>query len=247
MNLEEAQTFVEMNSRPITDSNRFSRCVDGRYDAIKDCPLIAKPGGDVGDIMAAFGALNILNQTVAPEKVLQSVVQNIGDVQHFNFHTDDHAEPADIGFGCGHFAQAKNDPTAYGVTQEQMDFIAAQLPLLVEQGAHQEVLHGNHAEQAVVVVDSESYGVLPLIHIGGNLREAFIYQKTIHTDQLNRLAQSLQEVLATDGQVVEEQALRTAIHDAFGKQLTETLKRLAEGLPVYTAMIDADGTVSIAS
>lgn len=247
MNLDEAQTFVDMNSKSLTGTNKYARCVDGRYEGIEDMPMIAKPGGDVGDVMAAFGALNLLKLTLPPETVLNAVIQVAGGVEHFNFHTDDHAEPSEVGLGCGHTKQAKLDPEAYGVTAEQMEFIVGQLPGLLEKGAHQEVLHGDHAEQAVIVVDSETHGVMPLIRLGPTVREAFIYQKTIHTEQLDLVVRLLQEALAADGQVVEEQALRTAIYDAFGKQLGETLKRLAKGLPVYTAMIDAEGVVSIAS
>ncbi len=247
MDLEEAQTFVEMSSKPIDDTNRYGRCVDGRYENIQNCPMIAKPGGDVGDVMVAFAALNLLQLSLPSETVFSSVLEVVGGVKNFNFHTDDHSEPSDVGFGCGHFRLAKENPQDYGVTAEQMEFIAAQLPAMVEQGAHQEVLHGDHAEEAVIVVDSQTHGVLPLIRLGPTMREAFIYQKTFHTQQLDRLSQILQEALATAGQVVEEPQIRKAIEDAFGKQLTETLKRLAKGLPVYTAMIDSDGGVSIAS
>ncbi len=247
MNLEEAQVFVEMSSKPLDEFNKTSRCIDGRYEGLKNFPMIAKPGADAGDVMTAFGAMNSLGKTLPNDIVLSTVIKAVGGPQNFSFHTDDHAEPADVGFGCEHLIYAKTEPAAYGVTQEQMDFIVAQLPVLLEQGAHQEVLHGDHAEQAVVVVDSETYGLMPLIRVGDNLREAFIYQKTLHTQQLDALGKLLQEALATQGDVVEDFEIRKALDDAFGKQLAETLKRMAEGLPVYTAMIDGEGAVSIAS
>ena len=40
MNLEEAQVFVEMTSKPLDDMNRYSRCVDGRYETLKNFPKI---------------------------------------------------------------------------------------------------------------------------------------------------------------------------------------------------------------
>ncbi len=247
MNLEEAQVFVEMNSKPLDGMNQWSRCVDGRYQGVTNFPMISKPGADAGDLMAAFGALNALGKTLPNETILNAVIEVVGGVQKFAFHTDDHAEPTQPGMGCGHIKQALGDPEAYGVTAEQMQFIFSELPKLLEQGAHQELLHGDHAEQAVVVVNSETHGVLPLIHVGSDLREAFVYQKTLHTQQLDKLGRILQEALATQGDVVEDFQIRKALDDAFGKQLGETLKRLASGLPVYTAMIDADGTVNIAS
>jgi hypothetical protein len=246
MDLEEAQVFVEMTSKPLDEFNKYSRCVDGRYENLQNFPMIAKPGADIGDVMAAFGALNILQKQLPNEAVLNAVITAIGGAQKFSFHTDDHAEPTQPGMGCGHFKQAFTDPAAYGVTQEQMEFINSQLPGLLEQGAIQEELHGDHAEQAVIVVDSDSHGIMPLIRVGDNLREAFVYHKTLHTQQLDALGRLLQEALAAQGEVVEDHEIRKALDDAFGKQLTETLKRLAEGLPVYTAMIDPEGAVSIA-
>ncbi len=246
MNKEEAQAFIESNKRQITDVNNFSRCVDGRYEDIQNMPLGAKPGGDVGDVMAAFGALNLLQKELESQAVIDAVLKLTEGAKHFNFHTDTHADPSSVGLGCGHFKQAKLDPIAYGVTQEQMDYLATALPGLVEQGAHQEVLQGDHAEQAVVVVDSEDYGVQPLLRDGDILKETFVYQKTLHSKQLDKLANLLQEILATKGEVVESTDIRKALDEAFGRQLTETLKRLAEGLPVYVAKISADGQVDIA-
>lgn len=247
MTLEEAQAFVEMNSKPLDDLNQWSRCVDGRYQGMANFPMIAKPGADAGDVMAAFGALNLLGKTLPSEAVLNAVVNVVGGVQKFAFHTDDHAEPTQPGMGCGHIGQAVADPESFGVTAEQMQFIVSELPKLLEQGAQQEVLHGEHGEQAVIVVNSETHGLLPMLRIGDNLREAFVYHKTLHTQQLDKLAKGLQEALAAQGEAVEDFQIRKALDDAFGKQLAEILKRLAKGLPVYTAMIESDGTVNIAS
>lgn len=247
MNIEDAQAFVEMNSKELTDQNMHGRCISGRYESFENFPMIAKPGADAGDIMAAFGALNILQQSLPPETVLKAVLDVVGGASSFRFHTDDHTEPTDLGAGCSHLILAKNSPETFGVTKEQMEFIFAQLPKLVEQGAQQEVLHGDHAEQAVIVIDSEHYGVSPLVRLGPRVRSAFIYQKTLHTQQLDKLAKLLQEALATQGHPVEDFAIRKALDDAFGKQLAETLKRLAEGLPVFTANVDAEGVVTIGS
>ncbi len=245
MNKEEVKVFIESNKRQITDVNNFSRCVDGRYEDIQNMPLGAKPGGDVGDVMAAFGALNLLRKELEPQLVIDAALKLVGGEKNFNFHTDTHADPSDVGLGCGHFKQAKLDPIAYGVTQEQMDYLANALPGLLKQGAQQEVLRGDHAEQAVVVVDSKDYGLLPLLRDGEDLKETFVYQKTLHLKQLDSLANLLQETLASKGEVVESTDIRKALEEAFGRQLTETLKRLAEGLPLYVAKIGADGQIDI--
>jgi hypothetical protein len=245
MNADQAKIFVEANSRLISETNHYGRCVDGRYYNIPDCPMIAKPGGDLGDVIAILAGLNLLQATLPLETVLAIVERSVGGIKNFNFHTDDHADPNEAAFGCGHYRHAKLDPAAYGVTTEQMSSVAAALPALMGDGAHQEVLHGSHGEQAVIVVDSEHYGLLPMSEEGEVIQQVFVYQKTLHTKQLDKMVRLTQEAIAGTGRVVEEQELRTAIYDGFGKQLAETLNRLAKGLPVYTAEISEDGAVNI--
>jgi hypothetical protein len=249
MNLEVAQTFVEMNSRPITEANRSSRCIDGRYIETENCPLASKPGGDAGDLLAAFAALNILQIAVDPQIVLNAVLETVGGAANFQFHTDDHAGGVNgpAGLGCGHLKQAQNDPVSYGVTQHQVDFIFQSLPKLIEQGAHQEILHGEHQEQAVLVTNSQTHGVVPQVTLGQRVISAFVYQQSLHAEHLDKLAKVMQTTLAANGVTVEEPQLRQALDQALGKQISETLKRLAKGLPVYTVLIDSEGEVSVAS
>lgn len=245
MTEEQAVSFVEATKKPLTDTNKLARCVDGRYENIDDMPMAAKPGGDAGDVMALFGALNLLGQSLPDNAVMKIITDCLGGTNNFRFHTDDHSDPAVLGIGCGHIKQAKFYPAAYGLNQDQIDFVFQQLPNLVTKGAHQEIVKGDHAEQAVIVVDSEDFGIEPLLRKGDSFEEVFVYQKTLHEHQLDKIAKETQEVLAAEGSVIEEQLIRKALDDAFGKQLTETLQRLAKDLPVYTAKISANGEVDI--
>ncbi len=245
MSEEQALKFVESAKLPISETNKLARCVDGRYENIPDMPLAAKPGGDAGDVMALFAALNLLGQSLASDEVVKIIADSIGGEQNFRFHTDEHAENSVPGLGCGHLKQAKFYPAAYGLQQEQIDSIFEALPHLIKKGAQQETVHGDHAEQGVIVIDSEDYGIKPLLRNGEEVQEVFVYQKTLHDDQLSKIAKTTQAVLAEQGVVVEEPQVRKALDDAFGKQLTETLQRLAKDLPVYTVKISANGEVEI--
>ena len=244
MDQDQVKEFADKNKVKIEELNRLSRCVDGRYEGMDLMPMIAKPGADAGDVLAVYGALNILGLEWGPEKALQLVVDSLGGAANFRFHTDTHVDAGAVGMGCGHIKQAKLDPESYGVKQEQIDFLFEQLPKLMDAGAKQEILQGDHAEQAVLVVDSENYGLKPLLR-GEDLQEAFVYQKTWHAKQLAELANKLQETIAENGLVRENSEIQVALNDAFGKQLTETLKRLANGLPVYTVQIDDAGEVNV--
>lgn len=97
----------------------------------------------------------------------------------------------------------------------------------------------------MVVVQSEHYGLKPLLRIGTDVQEAFIYQQTLHHNQLSKLSVLLQEQLAANGTPVEEITIRKALDDAFAKQLGATLERLPKYLPVYKVSINEQGEMEV--
>ncbi len=244
MDLEQVKGFAAANSRALSETNKLARCVDGRYENIDDMPLLAKPGADAGDLMIAFGALNDLKLSLPNERVLQTVLDVVGGAANFRFHTDDHAGEVP-GMGCGHIKQAKLDPIAYGLEQSQIDYIYDELPRLLDQGAEQITLHGDHAEQAVIVVDSETHGLVPLVRTDEGLQEAFIYQQTLHQGQLRTLVRLLHEASVEAGHTVEEQQVSVSATNVFAKQLGQTLDRLAKGLPIYNVHINSSGQAEV--
>lgn len=247
MNNEQVEAFADAAKIKITEGGMKSRCVDGRYEGGEDIPLKAKPGGDAGDLMVVFGALNKLKLSMENSQVLEIVNDSIGGESNFQFHTDEHAENAHdgVGMGCGHLRRSGQEPDAYGVTPEQMSFIMAELPKLLALGAHQEILKGHHAESAVMVVESEYYGLKPLIHTPEGIREAFIYHKTMHEQQMDKLARMVHEKLAAAGVVIESEVISKAMDESFAEQLGATLFRFARGLPVFTVEIDEQGAVAV--
>lgn len=246
MHSEQVEKFVVGNKFFITSDNLQSRCVDGRpaiSEVSEKLPGISKPGADVGDLMIIFGSLNLLNLKIDPQTVLEILVNTNGGAQNFKFHTDSHAEEKQVGpgLGCGHINKALAEPFDYNLTAEQTDFIKSILPNLLEKGAKQVVLDGGHEEQAVLVIDSKNYGVKPY----NEESQAFIYQQTLHQQQLDRLAKPLAEYLNSVNQPVEVAELRNTIDKIFAIQLGATLSRIAKGLPIYHVKIDEAGAIKV--
>jgi hypothetical protein len=244
MTAEQVEAFVEANKYAVDLNTISSRCVDGRYKQSSDLSPVAKPGADAGTLMTAFGALNDLQVHPDMAEVLGVVKELIGGDSRFNFHTDSHAEHDHLapGMGCGHLKQAKNDPDAYSVTQEQIDFIFSVLPNIIQGGGQQVVLDGSHGEQAVLVVESESHSVAPQADDG---TQVFVYQKTFDERLLERLAEVLYEKYSSQYPALSREAMHEAVVNVSTVQLHETLKRLANGLPIYVAAIDPEGLVKI--
>ena len=246
MTPEILEEFVQQNKIPVTDTNLRGRCVDGRYDAedLENFPVISKPGAASGDVMAAFGALNLLGKSLPNETVLNAVIAVEGGPDKFFFHTDHSAETADAGcgMGCGHMKKALLEAEAYGLSQDQIEYLFTKLPDLLEQSSKQEVLQGDHQESAVVIVESKDFGLKPMRTTGDEVQQVFVYQKTLHEQQLDQLARKLQGELAALGEVVEEQQIRHALDQAFALQIGATLARLAKGLPIYSVKLTPENT-----
>lgn len=244
MTREMLREFISHNKIPILPTNLKDRCVDGRYNLPNpaEFPVIAKPGGTAGDVMVAFGALNHLGKSLPNQIVLDAVIESIGGHDNFSFHTDEHAVSSDAGhgMGCGHVKLSKAECQDYLLKQDQIDFLTEQFHDLLERSANQAVLQGHHAETAVVIIESEQYGLMPMRSVNGQPQQVFVYHKTLHEQQLDKLAKHLQEALAVTGEVVEEPEIRLALDQAFAIQIGATLSRLADGYPIYSVKLTQD-------
>lgn len=242
MNLDEAVAFIDKSKYKFTDTH--SRCVDGRYDPEEELPAMAKPGADEGDLATAFAACNKLGIDCQKDTILNAVLETVGGVSNFHFHTDQRTEEdCHIpGMGCGHAKFENQDATAYGLTPEQGKYIFDTLNQLLKQGAKQTVLKGNHEEQAVFTVTSNSYSLKP--HIFEPIsKEAFIYHKTLTEKRLHDLTHNLLHWLNLPE--AKEQSLYETILECHNNQLQETVNRLAANLPHYNVEINDDGTALI--
>lgn len=246
MNQELALNFVNAQKVALTPENTISRCVDGRYEGA-EMAMVAKPGGDLGDVMALLAAANNLGVKLEVGQAIDLVLEKVGDIAKFQCHTDEHAEHdhAGHGMGCGHFKKSLLNPSVYGLTEEQVKELAERLNILIDKGAHEEVLHGDHAEQAVLVVESDQFGLKPMRQENGELQEVFVYQKGVHDKELKELAHLLKQKIDQQGQGMAEDQVESAVEQAFSTQLQSTLKALAVGLPVFVVKFNESGIANL--
>lgn len=239
MNEKEIVEFASANLYEVMDSNYYSRCVDGRYSE-NNPGTIARAGANAGDLEAAFGALNKFEINVPNEVVLESLIQTLGGVENFHFHTDSHSEAA--GMGCGHVKHSVTDPTNYGLTLEQGDFIRFSLVELKKQGAKETSLEGEHKESGVIIIESGNYSLKPQDTEG---RQAFVYQKTLTEQFLEKFGKILFTKVQEKTPDISEQEFIQELISASDKQLNETVSRLAKGLPVYKVKIGEEKKLEV--
>lgn len=219
-----------------------SRCVDGRYPKAEDLPGLAQPGADVSDFLSARAALRALEIDPAPlrEDLFDAIAHRLGGPEKFRFHTDTHAHGA-IARGCGHMREAAADPSAYGLVPDDMTATFARLTALQALGARQDVLLGDHEERGVIIVDSETESLYPMVARGDETVQSFIFQRSLHRKRLD----SLTKLLAGFARQISPEALRDATNQAFEVQLARSLGRLAHGKPLFMVTIGKDGNADV--
>ncbi|MFH1827392.1 MAG: hypothetical protein ABH812_03120 [bacterium] len=148
--MQDIRTFVETNNY-LVENEVLSRCIDGRYIGEDGLPVLAIPGADIGQVGMLFAAANESGVKLDPEKAFSALVDTVGGVENIRIHTDSHNKDG-IAAGCGYFGQIKRKPWLFGITIDQVDIIEQGFEKLVEQGANQIVLEGDHQEEGVLIV-----------------------------------------------------------------------------------------------
>jgi hypothetical protein len=211
-------------------------CVDGRY-ATGDRAAAAAPGADAGKMLEAFAALRDLGISIDDSlraEILSAVVDSVGGPGKFRFHTDHHAAEAlgdkppveSVARGCGHVRLASEDPSSYHLSAEDMTAIFERLADLK---SGEEVLHGAHAESAVLVVNDPKKG---LAHQTDG-KQAFVYHAGWDNARLHTLAQKLGEIGAIKAANVTAEQIEEMLISIAALQRNLTLAKLAKGLPIY--------------
>ena len=198
------QEFVFNNKYRVNERTKFlSRCVDGRYPtslefrgASEDLPPLALPGADAGQLSLIFATANIYGFEVDKEKSFKVVIDIVEGIENINFHSDHHGDPKIPASGCGHIKQQNLDPEAYGLGNDQMDFIKTVLTKAKKKGAKETVLEGEHQEGAVLQING-SYSVYPRHSLdteGGKAQvQTFIFHSTLVNERNKLIAKKLIE------------------------------------------------------
>jgi len=248
--LDKKQIFqlVLENKYQVEEKDRFlSRCIDGRYKNSPNLPALAIPGADLGELAMILAASNSFGFQVDREKAFESLVEVVGGVKKFAYHTDSHH--GGLALGCGHFGQIKKDIASYNLNEDDLDFLNKKLKFLDEKKVPQVVLEGEHNEAAVIFVDGD-FGVYPqyMIEINGERKNVsvFVFHRTFSLVREKLLAKTLiknKAVRFYDGE--DEEWLYNALSETMENHLFETTKRLAKDLPIYNVVFKEDGNFEI--
>ncbi|QQG44312.1 MAG: hypothetical protein HYW86_00105 [Candidatus Roizmanbacteria bacterium] len=251
LNLAEVQELVAHNSYTVSEKQKFlSRCIDGRYENSSDLPALGIPGGDLGDLAIIAAAGNEFGFEVNLQKTSDTLIEFVGGVGNFSFHTDSHAVKNLAAGGCGHIKLITTENEAYKVTKEQAESIKKTAQELKEKGANEVVLHGDHMEGAVLVVRGD-YGIKPQYELqtdeGGIKKvQVFIFHRTLVDSRHKELSQKLIENKAV--KLFENQDaeyLYEVLSEETDNHLFETARHLAKNLRIFEVNFKNNGEYEV--
>lgn len=234
----EIEQFVTQSLYPITSENNFRRCIDGRYTPSPSLPAFAAPGGTAGYFMITYATLRKLGCRIGSDVIKEIITHNDGGAEKTGLHTDEHDHTEYFGTcaGCGHFVSAFKKPDDYGLTVEDAKLISFDLGSLTWRGAREVVLEGNHAEKAILILNSENYSLYNQATVNGKFVEVFVLQNTYHTHKLHDIARQL----ASLAPHIDFETFKTNLETVAAMQAEQTLARIAKGLPVFMVNVPND-------
>lgn len=249
MRLDAAIQFVNENKGEMPSDGKFCAkrwaCVDGRISDNDN--RFAAPGGGLGIKYAVIGGLQAYEKKhgsvgIEFDRLSKTIESVFGGM---SFHTDTHAihnGKNRISGGCGHCNGALEMAEEYGL-EHYAHLLEAHIDELKERGVSPEVLSGNHNEEAVFVISKAVNGQsLTLPGTGKDGRQAFVCHLEDWLEVVASLACKVAECASVE---VNEVRLCKYIKAAAKRQLGVTLRRLAEGLPVYRVFRDEVGAISV--
>lgn len=241
----DAEKYVRENWYPLalTDYSNIGlklRCIDDRSSQTEGRGHdIAIPGGGLGLVMDALGALTLLKRngkhvTASPQDVIEVVEYSIGPI---TFHTDEKSvknRGVACG-GCAHCSIALADPVAYLLSESDAQYFSEHGLLDLKEklklrGAKPAVYVGAHEAHAVITVCGTEVG-LPSVGVTGE--HVYVYHKDFHRLLLTLIAHELAALFGTHSKGISSDELEGTLHESAATRLGVTLKRLAVGLPQF--------------
>lgn len=252
MTLTETQTFVATHGRVVRMRGallpaRLLECMDDRQSRAEGNADSAKyPGGGMGVAATTLAALNTLgaHQGIAFNPVMHFLER---ELKGMSFHSDHHnAHDPFPAAGCGHVnGVLTNEAYGVGAYREALKGYADRLSTREdrpEKGVTGYSYSGDHAARAVILIEDRMPGrylSLPGRDTGG---QAFIINDSLNQRILRTLAARMYRAFAPEFKALDisPKMLANKLIATYRTQLTTSLRKLGNGLPVYHAILDRD-------
>jgi len=223
---ELAKAYVILN---MVEATSGRKCVDGRYMHSQSVGMIARPGGDFGYVMALMRVNHEKGLGLTSQECFNKVNEAVSHEIAFCMHTDEHAahlKSNKSSLGCGHVAKAMSHENRkmYGVDPDELFMLVSKVKSRKAK-VQNVVLKGDHVEEGVLIINSESKTVIP--HNNGHMY--FVYDKLRDAQFMKKLV----EKMNIPGLEYED------FLKASNEQLNATLHLLAKGLPIYSIEINS--------
>ncbi len=240
----DVERFVENNKIFLRTWRTGRKCIDGRHTKEQASDFIARPGGDLGYVMALLGVSGKNGWGLSAADCFTIVKRALANLDekfycHSDTHVQGHGHHDDSKIGCGHAAKASYVEHAddYGVDAHEMQSL---IELVNQEAASEEsdvemvVLQGDHAERGVIIINDMGWTVAPYDEETDEMY--FVYDKMRDEEFMKLLwEQMLDDASLPDGADFDD---FKAVSD---QQMGKTMELLAKEKPVFSVEFHRSG------
>lgn len=228
-------------------TNLSSICVDGGYQPNEAMGELARAGADLGISMG------LMKMGLPPEEAFLTVYNyRVDNNQKYGWHSDTHVDPVEDGrkhhgsgpiVGCGHCNAAHEYAERYGISPESIEELLAIVKnYQADYPQHMRYinLERDHAEQGILVVQSEEISVLPWDL--ENQSQFFVYDATRDEVLLKQIAERACERLKVKNPDTTSELAFDELKKIVKEQTNATLGLLqsSKGKPMYSVTYEQD-------
>lgn len=241
-------------------------CVDGRAKQ----NVVGVPGGNAGEFLLALAAADKVSRSpFNPTLINMAMRRYINRFGMFYMHTDEHVleqmnvtekelrnpseshrerllsqlvRPENI--GCGHIMLQLTQNEKYDVRPQLVQAFLQEFYRELWRGNHDvelDVLHGQHAEGAVLVVQTDTkptnHSMIPTVRPNIYGQQAFVYHPQMADYMREEAVEYCTEIFNLPTKLKD--AYESELRLIGASQLNATLESLAKGLPIIVATFDS--------
>lgn len=224
-----------------------SVCIDWRYPSRDFEVGVSIPGADLGDLAVLIAFFNSQKFDIPKQDILDCMLEVIGGIRKFSFHTDDHHlkkdyknSSVDDCIWCWHLLCELKQPRDYNLTEDDTNFLVNVLEWLEKLWSRNEVLYGKHLEEAVLIINSEKYSVYhSFLDNNQELRQFFVFTPdTIKLRHSFFIEKFFQKWLITWN--YNKNKIIRNLNQMVQSHLQKTASILAKDKPIYNIYFDED-------
>lgn len=237
---DQAYSFVSGNSyTPSSAQKLLSRDIEGRYQNAPDMPAVTIPGGDIGEMAILLAASNIYGFHVDPELAFNIFVETVG-IENLSLTSPTSKQKTT------YYEQLLGNFKEYNLDEDQIQLIEKLRKDVVKKGAKEVTFETESTEGALFMLKGNK-SLYPQYELEIEDRNMRVSAYSFHAGLINeRHAEIVKKLLEKNAVTLydrlDENYLIEVLSVTAEDHLFETMKRIAQGVPIFEVIFKDDNT-----